>query len=150
MSQSKSRKSNASGIASYTYTQGASKTLHNRFVATVIVKVGNPPNRPSATATYRIGWGKIDASVEPRTQAVGKIVNVYVHTTLSKRVVAYLLFPNGKLVTLYGRTGPHKFMHKRYKIPRGWVTARNRKVKVLARLQSGRPPVSTQTFFMVK
>jgi outer membrane protein assembly factor BamB len=147
--QSKRLTASAKGIVTYRYTQGSSKTLHNRFTATVIVKAGNPPNQTSATATYNIKFGKIDASVEPRAQSAGKIVNIYVHTTLSKRVVASVLFPNGRSITLAGHTGPHGFMHKRLKVPSGMVRGANHKVKVVARLQSRRS-IWTQTTFTIK
>jgi outer membrane protein assembly factor BamB len=147
--QSKRLTANSKGIATYKYIQGSSKTLHNRFTATVIVKAGNPPCQTSATATYKIKFGKIDASVEPRTQSPGKVVNIYVHTTLSKRVVASVLFPNGKSITLTGHTGPHGFMHKRLPVTSSMVRGANRKVKVVARLQL-RPAISTQTTFTIK
>jgi outer membrane protein assembly factor BamB len=142
--------SNASGVGKYSYLQPASRIMHNRFVATVIVKVGNPPNQKQTSKTYRISFGNMDASVEPRTQSAGKVVNIYVHTRVGLHVVIYLLFPSGRFTTLTGKAGPHGFAHKRLKIPRGQTRGRNHTVKVVAKIRSGRPNWSASTTFTIK
>lgn len=148
--QSHHATSSAAGTVVYSYVQAPSKIKHNRFNATVVVKSGNPPNQKVGTTTYRIVFGKIDVSAEPRRQGVGHLVNIYVHTGVGIRVVAFLLFPNGRFETLHGKTGPHGFAHIRYTIEPHLTAGSNHKVKIVAKLESGNPNISTQTTFTVR
>jgi len=148
--QSKSVKTGPKGKHTYTFVQGASKVMHNRLYATVVLKAGTGTSQVTVTKQYKILLGRIDASVEPRTQSVGKTVNVYVHTTKSTRVVAYLIFPNGSVTRVFGKTGRKGWAHMRYKVVKGKTRGTNHRVHVLAKLASGRPNISTKTFFTVK
>ncbi|HEX8917446.1 MAG TPA: PQQ-binding-like beta-propeller repeat protein, partial [Chloroflexota bacterium] len=147
--QSHGQKTNASGKLTYSYTQGASKIKHNQFVATVTAKT-DAPNAKQGSSRYKILFGNIDVSVEPRSAKVNQVVSIYIHTAVGKKVVAYLLYPSGKFVTRYGVTGPHGFAHMRYQIPSNMVSGSKRTVVVLAKYQSGRPPWSTRSTLKIK
>lgn len=148
--QSAGRKTNASGTLTYSYKQGASKTKHNKFVATVSATVGSGAARNRVSKTYRIKFGKIDVSAEPRTVAVGKVVDIFIHTRTFTRVVAYILPPNAHLITRYGRTGKKGLASIKVKITSGMVRGSKRKVTVIAKLKGGNPRIATKTKFTIK
>ena len=143
--QSKSVTTKANGTVTYTYTQGASKIMHNRLYANVILRAGSGASQVNLTKQYKILFGKIDVSAEPRTQAVGKVINIYVHTSKKTPVVAYLIFPNGNVTKVFGKTGPKGWAHLRYKVVKGKTRGSNHRVHVLAKLASGRPNISNKT-----
>jgi len=136
---------NAAGKAVYKYKQGASKVLHNRFYATVTAQVGTG----TGTAQYKILFGKIDASAEPRTVKAGSRVNLWVHTKAHVNVKITLTFPNHRTATVNGHTGPKGFTHPSYKVPRGTIRGSNHKVVVVARLAK-QSNVNTKTTFTIK
>jgi len=144
--QSHRATTNSSGNVSYSYTQGTSKIKHNRFYATVTVK--NPSNA-TTTKQYKILFGNIDASAEPRVQAVNKVVNLWVHTSARTRVVVTLQFPTGKLKKLNGRTGPKGWAHLKYKVGKKLTRGKNHKVTVVSRRYK-QPKVLTKTNFTIK
>jgi hypothetical protein len=148
--QSHRATTNAAGKVTYSYKQGASKIMHNRFYATVIARRGASGNANQALAQYKILFGTIDVTAEPRTQRVGGVVNIYVHMRARTRVTARLNFPNRRVATLRGRTGPKGWAHLRYKVARGMTSGKQRKVVIVARPQSGRPNVSTKTSFTIR
>jgi len=136
----------ANGALTYKYTQGSSKIFHNRKYATVLITL---PGGTTLTKQYKILLGKIDAAVQPRVQSVGHRVQVWVHTSRRTRVVAFLLFPNGRLHKLNGRTGPKGWVHIGYKIGRGMTSGRNHRVTVIARVFN-HPSIATRTSFRIK
>lgn len=144
--QSHRGKANAKGVLTYTYTQGASKIKHNQQNATVIV---TNAAGVSVSKKYTIQFGKIDVSAEPRTQAVGKTVRLWIHTSARTRVVAVLLFPTGRLQSIAARTGSNGWANPTYKVGRNLKSHGKNKVTVLARLVS-KSSVSTKTSFTIK
>lgn len=136
----------ANGTAKYTYVQGASKILHNRFYATVQAKAGTAPLQATVTAQYKILFGRLDLAVEPRTQAVGKTVNIWIHASPRVKVFATLTFPNRKFKRLSGKTGPKAWAHLRYKVAKKMTKGKNHKVTVVA----GYGRLSTKTTFTIK
>ena len=147
--QSKSVTADASGRATYTYTQGASKITRKSSTATVTVTVGTGAAATTKTATYTIGFGKIDVSVEPRSAAAKKTITIYIHTTVGKRVAAYLLFPSGKFVTLQATAGSKGWASIKYTVPTKATKGSNHKVTVQARPFSN-SRLSTRTTFTIK
>jgi hypothetical protein len=147
--QSKKVTANSSGRATYSYTQGASKVKHNSSVATVIAKVGTGTATTTKQLTYKIGFGSIDVSAEPRTVAAKKVVNVYIHSKLGKRVLATLLFPSGKVVSLPGTAGPKGWAHIKYTVPTKATKGSNHNVTVLAR-PFNNPRISSRTTFTIR
>lgn len=147
--QSKSIKANASGKATYKYKQGSSKITHKSSIATIIATIGSGASLTTKQITYKIGFGQIDASAEPRTVAAKKVVNIYIHSTVGKRVAAYLLFPNGKFVTLPATAGPKNWAHIKYTVPAKSTKGSNRKVTVQAR-PANNSRISTRTTFTIQ
>jgi hypothetical protein len=147
--QSKKVTANSTGRATYTYTQGASKIKHKSSTATIIATVGTGAALTTKQATYKIGFSNLDVSVEPRTIAAKKVINIYVHSKVGKRVAAYLLFPSGKFVTLPGTAGPKGWAHIKYTVPTKATRGTNHKVTVLARPFSNLK-LSTRTTFTIK
>lgn len=141
---------NASGTATYTYKQGASKVRRTSQKAKVIAKAGTGAAQHTVTHPYTIKWGKIDLSAEPRSQRVGKTIKFFVHAHRYTRVLVYLLGPSGKVVRFRsGHTGPKGFATFTYKVQGGLTKGGNHKVKVLASFQYNKR-VSTSTTFTVK
>lgn len=147
--QSHSVTTDASGKATYSFKQGSSKMTHNKFTANVVAKAGSGASANSVTETYKLKFGAIDVSAEPRSLARGKTVDIFVHAASGSRIVVYLVPPGGKLVTRSGRTGPKGLASIKYRIPSNLVSGHNKKVPVLAKFQ-GRANPSTKTFFTVK
>jgi outer membrane protein assembly factor BamB len=147
--QSKKVTANSSGHATYSYTQGASKIKHKSSVATVIATVGTGTALTTKQVKYKIGFGSIDVSAEPRTIAAKKVVNLYVHSKVGKRVLVTLLFPSGKVVSLPGTAGPKGWAHIKYTVPTKATKGKNHKVTVLAR-PFNNPKLSSRTFFTIK
>jgi outer membrane protein assembly factor BamB len=147
--QSKKVTADSTGKASYTYTQAASKIKHNSSTATIIATVGTGAALTTKQATYKIGFGQVDVSAEPRTVAAKKVVNIYVHSKVGKRVAAYLLFPSGKFATLPGTAGSKGWAHIKYTVPTKATRGSNHKVTVQARPFSN-SSLSTRTTFTIK
>ena len=147
--QSHGATTNASGRATYTYVQGQSKIMHNKFTARVTAKAGGGSAQRTVTHSYRILFGVIDVSAEPRTIRVGQIVDIFVHTSNYTRVSLFLLAPSGRLIRLTGRTGPKGFASFKFKVPAGLTTGSNKKVTALAKL-TARPNISTKTTFTAR
>jgi outer membrane protein assembly factor BamB len=147
--QSKKVKANARGHATYSYTQGASKIKHKSSIATIIATVGTGATLTTKQVTYTIGFGKLDISVDPRTVAAKKVVNIYIHSKVGKRVAAYLLFPSGRFVTLPGTAGSKGWAHIKYTVPTKATKGSKHKVTVQAR-PFNNPKISTKTTFTIK
>lgn len=147
--QSKSVTANASGRATYSYKQGGSKIKHNSSTATIIATVGTGTSLTTKQFTYKIGFGTIDVSAEPRTVAAKKTINFYVHSKANSRVLVTLLFPSGKVVSLPGTAGRKGWAHIKYTVPTKATSGSNHKVTVLARPFSN-PRLSARTTFTIK
>jgi hypothetical protein len=151
--QSAAVQTDADGHATYSYTQGASKITHKKFVATVTAKTGTGADRESATATYRIGFGVIDVSAEPRTVRAGQTVDFFVHARTGSHVAISIVSPNGRTLprVFTGTTGPKGFASIKLRLPpAAGKQFAGRKIKVIARFASGKPSASTSTTFTVK
>jgi hypothetical protein len=147
--QSHSVTTDASGKASYSYKQGSSKMTHSKFTVTVTAKAGSGTAANSASTTYKLKFGTIDVSAEPRSLAVGKTVDIFVHAASGSQVQVFLLPPGGKLVRLHGRTGPKGLASIKYRIPSNLVKGHNKKVTVLAKFANRASP-TTKSFLTVK
>ncbi len=147
--QSHSVTANASGHASYSYTQGASKIKHSGFTATITATVGSGSTLNTQKATYTIGFGQIDVSAQPRTIAAKKKLNIYIHSKVGKKVGAFLLFPSGKFVNIPSTAGPKGWAHISYTVPTKATRGSNHKVTVIARPLNN-PKISSRTTFTIK
>jgi hypothetical protein len=105
------------GMARYTFVQRSSTVTHSRSTATVSVTASNGLQTTARTATYRIGWSRIDLSVEPRAQVAGRTVLIWVHTRAHTWVTVSLT-PPGKSKTLQIKlqTGSTGWGHVRYRV----------------------------------
>jgi outer membrane protein assembly factor BamB len=137
-----------SGNATYDFVQGASKTTHSHFVATVTAKAGAGSAQNTVQKTYTIGFGKIDTSAEPRSLSAGQTVDIFVHAKQGTKVLVDLLFPNGTSTEKSGKTGPKGFASIKFKIPKGATKGSNHKVIVVAKFASS--GTSTKTTFTIK
>jgi outer membrane protein assembly factor BamB len=140
----------ASGNAVHNFTQPDSKIQHNRFTATVTVSAGTGSARSTQTGQYKILFGPVDASAEPRTQKVGGTVQIYVHARAGTHVRAHLSFPNGTSKTFNQTAGPKGWGHWRYKVSKGLTRGSNKTVKVTGSTVNAHPNHSTQTSFTIK
>ncbi len=145
--QSAPKTTDAAGAATYSFTQGASKITHTHSSATIKVTVGSGAGATSTQTTYKIGFGKIDLSLEPRTVARGSAGNIYIHQNPGTRVVASILYPSGRVVQRFGRPGAHGWAHIKYVVPASAVRA-GQKVTVLAKVYRG--TASTRSTFTVR
>ncbi len=136
----------ASGSRNYSFVQGASKTTHKRFTATVRVRLGSS----TITRHYSIKLGQIDVSVEPRVQKTGRTITLWVHTASRTKVRVYLNSNSGRFVRLKGRTGSNKWVKISYRVSRQLKGQGETKVVVLARSYGRSPGYSTTTFFKVR
>jgi hypothetical protein len=136
----------ADGKATYKYKQAPSKITHSKFTATVTATAGSGAAANTATTTYKIQFGTIDVSAEPRSIAPGKVDDVFVHAKKGSRVDAFIITPSGRLISLgVKKTGSKGLASFKYKIPKGLVSGHNVKVTVLAKFASGHPSTTTKT-----
>jgi outer membrane protein assembly factor BamB len=140
----------AGGKATYSFKQGGSKVKHNNSTATITATAGTGSSQHVVTATYKIGWGTIDLSAEPRSVAVGKVVDIFVHAKPRSKVDVFIVTPSGRFIRLNeGKTGPKGFASFKYTVPKGLVSGHNVKVTVLAKFASGNPSATTKTTFTI-
>lgn len=144
----RSTRTDTAGQARYTYVQRSSMILHNLRVARVTVTAGTNGATSNATATYRIGFGVIDASVEPRIQAAGGTVRVWVHAMPNNPILVSLRLAGKEILRIAGRTGPRGWLHRRYTISPSLGSGRT--VTVVARAESGDRLSRTSTTFQVR
>jgi hypothetical protein len=120
----------ASGSARYSFVQPSSTVTFGHVFAYLELSTGPGPAGATFTNHYRIGWGRIDVSVIPRKQKVGKFVRVWVHTRARHKVVIVLRFPRGAPVTLHGRTDRTGWVEVPFRVPRYRRTPNNATVVV--------------------
>lgn len=109
----------ASGAAEISFKQpGSAITRHNRR-ATVAVRMGNDAQDREVTATYTIGFGKIDLAVD-RHAPVGRgtTIAIWVHTTGRSRVDLAVAAPSRRAVGMRSTTGGNGWVEFRYRVPR--------------------------------
>lgn len=139
----------ANGTFTYNFHQKASKITHTRSMATVTGQIGSGTTVVKASTRYKIGYGPIDISVEPRSVKAGSTANIYIHQKPAVRVLASIQFPNGRVDQKTGRPGPKGWAHIKYRVPKGVVRA-GTTVKVVGRLYRGNPKVTTSSTLTIK
>jgi len=137
----------ATGTATYTYVQSASKITRTLQTATITATVGSGASQAKQTAQYTVKFGAIDVSAQPRAVTMGQVVNIYVHTKKRTPVVAYVTLRSGHSATLRGTTGAKGFAHLKLKV-KAKLFRHGQKAIVQANLVRGR--AYTKTFFTVK
>ena len=139
------------GIATYAFPQRASRIAYQQVYASVTIDAIKNSAITTKTVQYRILWGPIDVSVQPRVQAVSKSVTLWAHTSSRTRVRISLLFPKkGNVKRFFGVTGARGWVHIRYTIGQYLKNGSNHTVVVRARAQvGGKVVVATTTFQIV-
>lgn len=146
---SQSASSGTSGSARAKFKQPASKITHNNFTATVTARVTVNGLTSTASTQYRIKFAAIDLSVEPRSQAAGAYVDIYLHTKSRTRTVVAISFPNHTVQHKHGTTNSKGWMHWKYKVPKGRTTSSSTSVHLRGSTLNRHPNVTTITSFKV-
>jgi outer membrane protein assembly factor BamB len=137
---------NASGGGTFSFVQNASQVTHSKTTATVTAKALGQ----TATGKYTILLAAIDTSAEPRTQKVGKAVNIWVHAKARARISVLLMFPNKKTKSLSGKAGKKGWLHLKYKVAKHLTKGKNHTVTIRASTKGLHPNVTTTTTFKIK
>jgi outer membrane protein assembly factor BamB len=145
--QSHKGKTNSSGVLKYSYVQANSKITHSKFNATIQVKA----NGATVKKPYKIKYGPIDVSVEPRSVKTGHRINLYVHTRAHTKINVRIVSPNGKNTLIQEVSGPKGWGLKSYTVPKTFLRAKkSTRLDVLAQTASGHPTLATKTFLTLK
>jgi len=140
------KKAGPNGIARYTYVQRPSEIRHDSQIARVTITV---PDRSgvSATRSYRIGFGPIDVSAEPRIVHAGAPVGIWVHAPRFAAVSIQLWDGGKSLADLHAHAGARGWAHRRYTISRNGPLTSGRTIRVRASYQEAtRRPVTSSSF----
>lgn len=143
--QSASRVADAGGTVNYSYIQGSSKIRHGGTDALVRIVADNGSAAATLVRTYRILYGPIDLSAEPRQQVAGKPLTIWLHTWPRTFATVQLAGENGAVARFRMHTGPHGWAHRAYAIPQSLTGT----VQVSAAVTRGKHVYRTQTRFSV-
>jgi hypothetical protein len=136
----------SSGVARYTFVQPSSRITYKHVFARVTVEASNGPALSSLTTWYRINFGHLDLSVQPRKQKVHGTVMLWAHAKHHSTVRFTVRYPNGETQTLKPAiTGPHGWVHARYKVQQYFA----KPVTVRARVRIGGKRYTASTSFTV-
>jgi hypothetical protein len=138
------------GAARYTYRQPRSKIRHGMRDALVTVTAGTGPDAASVSRQYRIRFSAIDVSAEPRVQAVGKLVNIWVHAQSHVRVTVTIRVGARALALLTALTGPAGWAHRGFTVAPQFRVDSGEVVTILASARSGGRTEATKTRFRVQ
>jgi hypothetical protein len=133
------------GNATYSFSQHSSEITRENDVATVTVDAQVGEQTAETQQRYHIGFGKIDVSAEPRRQAAGRKITIYVHT--HARTGVELTVATSHPIHLSSVTGTHGWTHFSYRLSHKLRTGR--KVVVRASFHSGQRTYSTETTFAI-
>lgn len=111
-----SGKANAKGKLAWTFTQAGSEITHASRNAQVHATVRSGSKSRSASKSYTIAFGRVDVSVEPRTQSRGHSVGVWVHGPAFMRLGAQIAL-KGRSSTFKGKSGSAGWVLFSYQIP---------------------------------
>jgi hypothetical protein len=140
----------SSGHARFVYLQHSNKVSRGRVFATITINATKNGVASTLSKRYRISWSKIDLDVQPRTQAVGQAVDIWVHTSAHTSVTLGLHFPTGKVRHLHGVTGAAGWTRFVYGVDGRFLKARNRTIMVRATVHLHGKIYRNQTRFSVK
>lgn len=143
--QTATKKTNGSGVATYSFKESASKIRHNSRSARVTAAASG--GTPSISSSFTINFGKIDVSVEPRSQKRGKGLDIWVHTSKNTKVDISVSYANGT-DKLTGKTGSNGWADRKYTVWKKGNPNRSGNVIVTAR-QHAHTNVSTGSSFKI-
>ena len=137
----------ANGVAIYRYHQRSSLTTHNHFDARVSITVISGSRSAQAQTQYRVLFGPIDLSAEPRDTQPGGEVRIWVHAKPYAHVTLTVHPPDGAPVLFRATTGPRGWAYYAYHI--GGQDAPLGTAQVTATTDSGGKTVATSTSFTI-
>jgi hypothetical protein len=124
----------ATGRATFTFMQRPNEVTFGHVFAKVKISAGRMPAVATLARKYRIGWSKIDVSVQPRLQKVDKTSRVWVHSKRVRQHVSVIVhFPVGKAKHLTGITDTSGWVELPFTVQAAQVTATNRVISIVAR-----------------
>jgi hypothetical protein len=143
------KKAGPNGIARYGYIQRPSEIRHDSQIARVTITL---PDRSgvSATRSYRIGFGPIDVSAEPRIVHAGEAVDLWVHAPRFAAVSIQLWDGGKSLADLHAHAGARGWAHRRYAIARNGPLTAGQTIRVRARYQEATRRLVTSSSFLVE
>lgn len=148
--QSAKRKTDKYGKAVYAYKQGASKIARGKTIAMAATVTMTTGAGAKASKSYRIRFGHLDVSVQPRAQWPGRKVTIWVHTAGHTPVALTLLFPNRTYTLMYRKTGRAGWAEVTYPVAKNKIVGKNHTVQVVARTKSKAPNYSTKTILSIR
>jgi hypothetical protein len=138
---------NSAGTASWSFVQPGNRITHTSRSAKVAVQVSSGGLSLHTSKHYTIGFGPIDATVQPHKQKPGEGVTIWIHTAPFVSVTVTFRSGGRIIRTLPVRSGGDGWLQIRYIIPAH--TARGKiQITAAARLSTG--TVATTTSFTVK
>jgi hypothetical protein len=137
------------GTARYTYIQRPSEIRHDSRKARVTITAPGESSE-SATSSYRIGFGPIDVSAEPRIVHAGATVNIWVHASPFATVSIRLWDGGTSLADLRAHAGARGWAHRRYAISRNGPLTAGHTIRVRARSQEATRTLVTSSSFQVE
>jgi hypothetical protein len=138
------------GHAKFSYLQHASRVTFGHVFGTVTVDASQPGTAVSkVTELYRILWAPVDVAVQPRIQAVGRRVTIWVHSAARVPVDVTIRFPSGATLQLHDNTGADGWAHLEYKIGHYLKKPNNHVAKVFATTRTGDKSVGGKTTFTI-
>lgn len=111
-----SRSADGAGNASFSYRQPRSTITRHQQTAQVRVEAHVGTAVATASATYIVGFSKLDVSTTPRRAAPRQMVTVWVHTRARTAVKGTASVPGVKARALHGKTGKHGWAHIHYRV----------------------------------
>lgn len=135
-----------SGVARIGFMQPASKITRRRNAATVTLTVDGGQPGAAWRQAYLIGFGKIDAVVQPRTIVPGRRATLWAHTV--RRTAVRFTIRAGRTVVAArrARTGSQGWAHVRYRVP---VSTRGARLIVRVDAVRGGKRVHSATWLLV-
>ncbi|HLJ67418.1 MAG TPA: hypothetical protein VKX16_08665 [Chloroflexota bacterium] len=101
------------GDARFSFRQLGSEITRSDNSATVTIQSLDGATPVNASGQYRIEFGHIDVSVQPRTQRAGHAVTVWVHARARSTVMVVI----GRNAPLHGLTGSRGWARLHYRLP---------------------------------
>jgi hypothetical protein len=116
----------------------------------VTVTAGAADAQSSLSAKFTIGFGHVDVSAEPRSQAPGKKVRLWVHAAAHSRVVLSVGLGGKPMVRFRGTTGPKGWLHHAYRVGTSPRFSSGATVRVIAVARTGGRSWHTATTFQIR
>lgn len=137
------------GHFGWTFVVPRSEVRHIFRWTAVTASVTTAQGTSTQQTGFRLNYGPVDVSSQPRKASVGSLVSIWVHSSAYARVFAYLLYPNREHASFEALTGPRGWDDIRVRVPRH-VTTRYHTVTVVAQIDPGPHLQSATTTFTIR